>query len=225
MPNPFTDFPGAFWYGACMARAPGFCGVILAAGESTRMGSDKALLPWPPASVGVAPGRDTFLSSSIRSLLEFCGLVLVVAGKNDGRLEPAIYASNASLVRNPDPERGQFSSLQAGLQEVLNRGRDSAIVTLVDRPPVRSATLAALRDAYIAAPREIWAVVPDYEGKHGHPFIAGRELIHRFLEAPASSNAREIEHQHQAHIAYLRVDDPFAVANIDTPEDYSCLRN
>jgi molybdenum cofactor cytidylyltransferase len=206
-----------------MARAPGFCGLILAAGESTRMGTDKALLPWPPTGVGATQGRETFLSASIHALLEFCDLVLVVAGTNQSRLEPAIYASNASLVRNPAPERGQFSSLQVGLQQVLNRGRDAAIITLVDRPPVQAATLEKLRQAFLAAPGHIWAVVPDYKGRHGHPYIAGRELIHCFLEAPVTRTAREIEHQYQAHIDYIPVDDPFTVLNVDTPEDYSSL--
>ena len=56
--------------------------------------------------------------------------VLVVAGKNEAALAPVVYANGASLVVNPDPDRGQFSSLQAALHEVLNRGRDAAIVTL-----------------------------------------------------------------------------------------------
>lgn len=205
-----------------MARAPGFCGVILAAGESTRMGRDKALLPWPPVSPAT-PG--TFLSTGIRSLLQFCDLVVVVAGKNDVRLAPVVYTHNASLVRNPAPERGQFSSLQVGLQEVLNRGRDAAMITLVDRPPVRPVTLQALHDAFLGAPTTTWAVIPEYKGQHGHPVIAGRELIHLFIEAPPTATAREIEHRHQAHIAYLPVEDPFAVVNVDTPQDYSSLQN
>lgn len=207
-----------------MARAPGFCGVILAAGESTRMGRDKALLPWPPPGPAIA-STGTFLSASIRSLLQFCDLVVVVGGQNDARLAPVVYAHNASLVRNPAPERGQFSSLQVGLQEVLNRGRDAAMITLVDRPPVRPATLQALHDAFLAAPTATWAVIPEYQGKHGHPVIAAREFIHQCLEAAPTATAREIEHQHQPHIAYLPVEDPFAVANVNTPQDYSSLQN
>jgi molybdenum cofactor cytidylyltransferase len=208
-----------------MARAPAFCGVILAAGESTRMGNDKALLPWPPARGSVSAGRDTFLSAAISSLLRVCDLVLVVAGKNEEQLTPIVYANNASLVRNPAPERGQFSSLQVGLQEVLNRGRDAAIITLVDRPPVRSATLQALHDAFVAAPMNVWAVIPEYKGHHGHPFVSGRELIHQWLEAPPTATAREIEHQYPAHIEYLPVDDPYVAINVDTPQDYASLQN
>jgi molybdenum cofactor cytidylyltransferase len=206
-----------------MARAPSFCGVILAAGESTRMGTDKALLPWPPPVSGQSAGRNTFLSAAIASLLQVCDLVLVVAGKNEARLTPIIYANNASLVRNPEPERGQFSSLQAGLQEVLNRGRDAAIVTLVDRPPVRPATVQALHDAFVAAPMNVWAIIPEYKGRHGHPFVSGRELIHRWLEGPPTARARDIEHEYAAHIQYLPLDDPYVVMNVDTPEEYASL--
>lgn len=188
------------------------------------MGSDKALLPWPPATPLAPSGRETFLSAGISALLQVCDLVVVVAGKNEDRLAPVIYASNASLVRNPDPDRGQFSSLQTGVQEVLNRGRDSAIITLVDRPPVSSATLTAIHDAFVTAPTDVWAVVPEYGGKHGHPFVAGRELIHKWLQAPATATAREVEHQYQSHIQYVPVGDAYVVMNIDTPEEYAALR-
>ena len=124
---------------------------------------------------------------------------------------------------NPDPDRGQFSSLQVGLHEVLNRGRDAAIITLVDRPPVSVATVEALRQAFTAAEEKVWAVVPEFGGKHGHPFIAGRELIEAFLQVPASSNAREIEHRYQDHIRYVPVEDPAVAANINTREEYAAL--
>ncbi len=62
---------------------------------------------------------------------------MIVAGKNEPVMAPIAYANGASVVMNPDPSRGQFSSLQVGLHEVLNRGRDAAMITLVDRPPVR----------------------------------------------------------------------------------------
>src|SRR5207237_4279347 len=131
-------------------------------------------------------------------------LVLVVAGKNAPNLAPLVYASSASLVVNPTPERGQFSSLQTGLREVLNRGRDAAVITLVDRPPVRSATLTQLRTAFIeAAAQEKWAVIPQYGEKHGHPVLIGREMMEAFLRAPVTANAPDVEPQHQRHIVYV----------------------
>lgn len=205
-----------------MFRAPSFGGVILAAGESSRMGTDKALLPWPPGE-GLLKG--TFLSAAIRSLELSTDFVVVIAGNNETSLAPIVYSIGASIVTNPDPGRGQFSSLQIGLREVLNRGRDAAIITLVDRPPASQATVQSLRQALEAAPQNIWAVVPEFSGKHGHPFIAGREMIERFLREPATANAREVEHRYQAHIEYVPVEDAAVAMNINTPEDYSALQS
>jgi molybdenum cofactor cytidylyltransferase len=206
-----------------MGRSSSYCGLILSAGASSRMGQEKALLPWPPAQRGTAHHGLTFLSAAIRALSAYSDLVLVVVGENEPSLIPTIYASGAGLVRNPVPEQGQFSSLQVGLREVLNHGRDAAIITLVDRPPALPDTLSALRAAFAAAPSEVWAIVPEYAGQHGHPFIAGRELIEEFLRAPVTSCARDVEHQHQQHMHYLPVDDPSVTCNVDTPEDYAAL--
>jgi molybdenum cofactor cytidylyltransferase len=206
-----------------MIRASSFAGVILAAGESSRMGRDKALLPWPPSGTAGGRAREILLSAAIRSLSSAADFVVVVVGTNEELLAPIIFAEGASLVVNPDPSRGQFSSLQAGLREVLNHGRDGAIVTLVDRPPVRDQTLQTLRAAFQAAGENTWGVVPEHSGKHGHPYFIGREMMEAFLRAAPSSNARDIEHGHQQHIQYVAVDDPLVALNINTPEDYAAL--
>jgi len=206
-----------------MSRAPSFAGVILAAGESSRMGTDKALLPWPPQVAGQPPSGATFLSAAIRSFALSTDFVVIVAGKNETTLAPVAYANGASVVVNPDPDRGQFSSLQVGLHEVLNHGRDAALITLVDRPPVSRATIQMLRETFESLPQDVWAVVPEYSGKHGHPYLVGRELIEAFLQAPATSSAREIEHRYQDRIRYLAVDDPSVAMNVNTPDDYAAL--
>ncbi len=191
------------------------------------MGRDKALLPWPPSAAGFVAGlatADTFLSAAIRLFFSRVDVVLVVAGKNENALAPIVYADGASLVVNPDPERGQFSSLRIGLQEVLNRGRDAAMITLVDRPPLRMETIAKLEAAFErATANRKWAVIPEYQGKHGHPILAGREMIEAFLKAPETSNARDVEHAHQSEIEYVPVDDTLVALNVDTPEQYAAL--
>ena len=187
------------------------------------MGSDKALLPWPPAGSGSTSAGQTFLSAAIDSLGSFTDMVIVVAGKNEAALAPIIFSSAAFLVRNPKPERGQFSSLQVGLQEVLNRGRDAALVTLVDRPPASATTLQTLCDEFPTPASGIWAVVPQFGDRHGHPILLTREMIEVFLKASPTANAQEIEHQCQQHIAYIPVDDAAVTKNIDTPEDYQAL--
>jgi molybdenum cofactor cytidylyltransferase len=203
-----------------MPEVPDFCGIILAAGESTRMGRDKALLPWPPESASGA----TFLSAAIKLFFPYVDVVLVVAGKNKSKITPIIYANGASLVINPDPDQGQFSSLQAGLQEVRNRGRDAAMITLVDRPPVRSATIELLQEAFERAiAKRKWAVIPDHNGQHGHPILIANEMLEAFLEAPPTSNARDIMHAHENEIDYVPVDDPSVALNVDTPDQFAAL--
>ena len=185
------------------------------------MGRDKALLPWPPASSGIG---DTFLTAGVRLLAPYVDMVLVVAGNNQDAIAPVVYANGAFLIINPDPARGQFSSLQTGLQEVLNRGRDAALVTLVDRPPVRPETLQRLLTSFDQALlSRKWAIIPEFQGKHGHPIAVGREMIEAFLKAPSSSNARDVEHANATRIGYVAVDDPYVIANVDTPEQYSAL--
>jgi len=198
-----------------MGRSPSFAGVILAAGDSTRMGQDKALLPWQGG---------TFLSAAIDVLKPVTELVIVVGGKNTNSLLSSIYQKGAFITENHHTERGQFSSLKIGLQEVLNRGRDTAIVSLVDRPAPRLATVRAIKNHFLESVETgIWTVVPEFEGKHGHPFVAGREMIERFLRASENATARDVEHAAQEHISYFPVKDPNVVLNVDTPEQYQEL--
>ena len=179
------------------------------------MGRPKALLPWR---------RGTFLSGAIHVLNNYTDMVIVVAGGIAPELQPIVDANAAYLVRNPQPERGQFSSLQVGLQEVLNRGRDAAIITLVDRPPAKPETIAHLqREFLVHAERDFWAVVPEFNGTHGHPIVIGREMIGKILDAPPASTARDVLHANQERIAYIQVADPFVTLNIDTPEEYERL--
>ena len=180
------------------------------------MGRDKALLPWH---------GETFLGSSIRVLQPLTDLVIVVAGENEQNLAPIVNAQAAFLVRNVRPQQGQFSSLQKGLEEVLNRGRDAAIITLADRPAPAQQTVEFLKEQFLNADDQTWAVIPEYGGAHGHPIVIGREMIDAFLRAPVTSNARDVEHAHQGHIRYVPVNDPFVVANVDTPEDFEKLHS
>ncbi|HEU5234089.1 MAG TPA: nucleotidyltransferase family protein [Terriglobales bacterium] len=198
-----------------MPRSPSFAGVVLAAGASSRMGEDKALLQF---------GGRSFLAGAIQLLQSACDFVVVVTGNNTDLLRPVIYQNSAYVVHNWNPERGQFSSLREGLQAVLDRGRDAACVTLVDRPPARPETLSALKAEFMnTVPEKTWAVIPAFQGKHGHPVIFGREMMEVFLRANPSHNAREVEHHYQSRIHYVPVDDSRVVLNINTPEDYSSL--
>ena len=195
---------------------PSYCGVILAAGSSSRMGRDKALLPWP---AGSATG--TFLSRAIDVVGPLTEMVIVVAGENEGTLRPTVYSRAGYLVVNPEPQRGQFSSLRVGLQAVLDRGHDGAVVMLVDRPAVKRETIERLQKALAESSEEdVWAAVPSFAGEHGHPLVMGRDMIEMLLRAPAESNAREVLAANTSHVAYVVVEDANVIRNVNTPEDY-----
>jgi molybdenum cofactor cytidylyltransferase len=199
---------------------PALCGLILAAGASSRMGRDKALLPWPSGAADSA----TLLSAAIFALQPFTEAVIVVAGKNAPGLASVIAACGASMAINPAPEQGQFSSLQTGLRAVLARGSNAAMITPVDCPPLSAASLELLRAEFEKSlARGQWAVAPECKGRHGHPLLAGRLLIDAFLNAPATSNAREVKHAHAQYFEYVPVSDANLVADVNTPEEYAAL--
>lgn len=199
------------------------CGVILSAGFSTRMGRDKALLPWPPASPG-SQSTGTLLSAAIAALKPFTYSVIVVAGKNAASLAPTVEAGAAILIENPAPERGQFSSLQTGLREALARGCNAAMITPVDCLPLTASSLESLRNAFDqAVGRGRWGVAPEHNGKRGHPLIASRALIDAFLAAPLIRSARDVKHAHAQRIEYILVPDALLTVNLNTPEQYADL--
>jgi molybdenum cofactor cytidylyltransferase len=207
---------------------PALCGLILAAGASRRMGTDKALLPWPPersdGSILTRRLPSTLLSAQIAALRPFTETVIVVAGKNAERLKPVAEACGAALVVNPEPGRGQFSSLQTGLRAVLERGFEAAMISPVDSPPLGAASLTRLRDGFeLALARGKWAVTPENQGRHGHPLLAGRALMDALLGAPVTSNAREVKHAHAEFFEDVTVPDLHASAEMNTPEEYEAL--
>lgn len=186
------------------------------------MGRDKALLPWP---VGHAGGlRNTLLGAWIELLRPRTDMVIVIGGANSRNLEPIVYSMGGFLVENRAPELGQFSSLRVGLKEVLGRGRDSAMVALVDRPPVQQATMDHLHSAFLGAlDQSFWAVIPEHDERHGHPILLAREMIEKLLRAQLTATARDILHANAEHISYVPVEDARVVMDIDTQEDYERL--
>ena len=203
-----------------MVRPTRICGVILSAGASSRMGRDKALLPWPPAS----NSGETLLSASIETLKPFTECIIVVAGRNLEALIPVALAHGASIVQNIAPERGQFSSLQLGLREAIARGLDAAMITLVDSPPLSAASMQKLTIAFSKAlARGHWGVAPEHDGKRGHPLFAGRALIDAFVAAPVTSNAREVKNRFAQLIETIPVSDALFTIDVNTPEQYAAL--
>jgi CTP:molybdopterin cytidylyltransferase MocA len=189
------------------------------------MGRDKALLPWPPAAHGSTEiHSQTLLSASIAALKPVAESVIVVAGNNFEGLAPLATAHGALIVRNTAPERGQFSSLQTGLRELVARGYETAMISLVDCPPLCVASMRKLCMAFDEARlRGLWGVEPENGGRHGHPLLAGRKLIDAFLGAPVSSNARAVKHEHARLIESFPVPDALLTVDVNTPEQYAAL--
>jgi molybdenum cofactor cytidylyltransferase len=185
-------------------------GIILAAGESRRMGFPKALLRYHD---------ETFLDTLIGLFATRCQSVIVVLGAHAGRIREGGLRP-ATLVINPDYQRGQTTSMQCGLRAVP-AGAESVLFTLVDHPAVAPATL----DALLAEPRTSSPMVrvPRYQGRRGHPIWFSRELIAEFLELPENGAARDIVRSHAAQTEFLDVDDAGILADIDDPAAYSRL--
>ena len=200
-------------------------GLVLAAGDSTRMGADKAMLPWPPPAIGATDSpRHTLLSAALLAFNRITRFNVVVAGKNADAIATKVGACGAYLVRNPAPENGQFSSLQIGLRDLLDRGCNAAIITPVDCPPLSPSSLQRLHYAFLGAlSAGFWAVAPEHDGKHGHPLLANRDLIDAFLKAHITGNAREVLHAHASRVVYVPVPEPLAKTGLNTPEDYAAV--
>ena len=183
-------------------------GLILAAGESRRMGSPKALLPYR---------AESFLDTLIGLLAPVCSPVIVVLGADAERIRAAA-ARPATFVHNQDYLRGQTSSLQCGLR-VTPDSADGVLFTLVDHPAVAQTTLHRLLAP--AGPEHVR--IPTYRGQKGHPVWFHRDLIHEFLRLDADEAARDVVRAHVAETAFLDVDDPGILADIDDPEAYRRL--
>ena len=190
-------------------------GVVLAAGRSTRMGRPKALLPAGPAG-------ETFVSRIVRTLRAggVDDVVVVAAGLAEeitrvlSREEPP-----PRVVINPEPGRGQFSSLQVGLHAVSRPGVSGMLVTLVDVPLVNAGTIERL----LAVHRSTGAPVvrPERQGRHGHPVIFDRSVFGEIGAAPAGSSAKAIIAAHLRASVSVPVAEDGPFRDIDTPAEYA----
>jgi molybdenum cofactor cytidylyltransferase len=183
-------------------------GLILAAGESRRMGFPKALLDFR---------GETFLDRLIRIFSACCSPVIGVLGADAERIRAGLRAAaSARIVVNPDFQVGQITSMQCGLRAVPPDAR-GVLFTLVDHPNPGDATIRAL----VAADAPI--VIPRYQGRRGHPIWFSRDLVPEFLALPAASSARTVLERYSGDIRYLDGDDPGILDDVDDPEAYRRL--
>jgi molybdenum cofactor cytidylyltransferase len=191
--------------------------VVLAAGKSTRMGRPKATLP--------LAGGDIFLTRIVRTFLEaHVDDVVVVVGHDADAIVSAFSTSGlpARFVENREYERGQLSSLIAGLDMIDRPGVGAALVMLVDAPLVSAATVRAVVDRY----RETHAPVvrPVRRNQHGHPVLIARSLFDAIRRADPHEGAKAVVRAHASPAGDVDVDDEGAFGDIDTPEAYDRIR-
>jgi CTP:molybdopterin cytidylyltransferase MocA len=193
------------------ARQVSCAGLILAAGESRRMGSPKALLEYRGA---------TFLDTLIGLFSERCSPVIVTLGAGAEEIR-ARTARSAQFVLNPDHVRGQITSMQCGLRAVPPEA-DGVLFTLVDHPAVSANTIDALLAPAATADAALLRV-PRYRGRRGHPIWFSREPIADFLALPETGAARDVVRVYAGRTAFLDLDDPGIVTDIDDPAAYRAL--
>lgn len=191
-----------------------FAAVILAGGASSRMGAPKALLRYR---------GETFLDRLVRLFGEHCAPVVAVVGHSADLVVRGLARPDAALlVVNPRPERGQFSSLQAGLRGT-GGAADAVFFHPVDTPAIEARTIGQLCAAWAGAPAGTLVLKPRWHGRTGHPVLIAAALAREWLALPAESSAREVLRGHAAATLTVDVDDAGIVRDADTPEDYEQL--
>jgi len=192
--------------------------VILAAGDSTRMGRPKALLPDPDGRPFVARLVRTFTDAGVEH-------VIVVTGSLHAQIADALAAdhlpSAPQLVNNPQPALGQVSSLWLGLDAAAQRGADGLLMTLVDIPLVRPSTVRQVIDAWTLNRAPI--VRPAVGDRHGHPVLFDRSVFDALRHAPVTEGARAVVHANADRLVNVQVDDEGCLLDIDTPADYDAV--
>jgi molybdenum cofactor cytidylyltransferase len=193
-------------------------GVILAAGDSIRMGSPKALLLTPDGTPFVVSIAGTFASAGIDE-------TLVVTGRDHDLISAALadstFARPVRVVRNPDPLRGQLSSLLTAMDIAVTPDTDALVVTLVDVPLV---TVDTVRQVVAEWRRTRAPIVrPAIGDRHGHPVVFDRSVFDELRRAPLDTGAKVVVRAHTAEVLNVPVTDEGCLVDVDTPRDYEAL--
>jgi molybdenum cofactor cytidylyltransferase len=206
----------AFEIDLCQRKIAGavevIAGIILAAGASSRMGTPKALLHYR---------GETFLDRLIALLGTVCDPVIVALGYHAEEIRAAAKRP-ARFVVNPDPSRGQLSSLQTALREVP-ADAEGFLFLPVDCPAAQAETVQKIVHAF-DGPDQPLLVIPRHNELRGHPVCARRELIAEFLALPSDGRAKEVVHRHVDRTVYLDTFDGGVLSDIDDPEAYRILQ-
>lgn len=176
------------------------------------MGTPKALLDYR---------GETFLDRLIRVLGAVTDPVIVVLGHHAAEIQASALA-HGTFVINPEPERGQLSSLQTGLAALPPEAEGVAFIPM-DCPAVREETVARLAQAFLARDSETLLVIPRRGDHRGHPVFAARAIAEEILALPSGAKASDVIHRHVARTHYVDVDDRGILTDVDDPAAYRHL--
>jgi molybdenum cofactor cytidylyltransferase len=186
--------------------------VVLAAGQSRRMGQPKMLLPW---------GQTTVLGQVLQTLRE-SGVeeIVVVTGAEGEKVAEVATGFGGKTVFNPDFSRGEMlSSLQAGLRALVGEAAaEAALVCLGDQPQVQTRSVRMVIERFQATGQGL--VVPSYQMRRGHPWLVARRYWEEILAMQPPESPRDFLRRHASEIEYAVVSAPDVLADLDTPEDY-----
>ena len=186
--------------------------IVLAAGESKRMGMPKPLL----LTQFISP--TTFVDQIVSVLRDTCvDRITVVLGAQAQTVRASAVLSGADVVVNADYSKGQLSSLIAGLRAVPPEA-EAIVLCLVDNPLITRAMVNRVIEAFRSTGKPI--VIPVFQGQRGHPALFARSMFEELLNAPPDKGARHVVQAHEDKVLEVDIPDPAVLARIDTPEDY-----
>ena len=184
--------------------------IVLAAGESKRMGQPKMLLPW---------GGTTVLGQVI-SVLRSAGVgdVVVVTGGYREQVEADAKRFGARAVFNAEYARHEMlGSIQCGLGS-LTPEAEAALICLGDQPQAQAGTVRRVCEAFRQSASPL--VAPSYRMRRGHPWLVARPFWEEVLNLRPPRSLRDFLKAHASEIEYVNVDNPGILDDLDTPEDY-----
>ncbi|MBX3279483.1 MAG: nucleotidyltransferase family protein [Acidobacteria bacterium] len=190
-------------------------GILLAAGESTRMeGAFKPLLKW---------GRRTVIGECIENLRgTTLAEIIVVLGHREADVRERLAGSGVGYAINPDYKSGMLSSIKTGWAQVSPQS-DAVLIALVDQPMIDSATIRKLIEAFNHGGKKI--ALPVYAGKRGHPVILSRDLERQVMQLREDipDGLKALINAYNDDVLEVPVDSSAVLEDIDRPEDYERL--
>ena len=185
--------------------------IILAAGESKRMGKPKPLLRF---------NDKTFLEQII-SVVKVSDVdrITVVLGAEAETIKKSADFSGTNIVINKDYPKGQLSSLIAAIEEIPQE-TEAILVFLVDNPFITKEFVNKIIVKFKETNNPI--IVPVFNKKRGHPTLFSRALFNELLNAPEEKGARYVLYSNEDKILELETSESWILIGIDTPDDYKC---